>query len=254
MTKILILDIETAPMLGFFWNIWQQNIALNQIKKDWHVLAWAAKWLGDPSSKIFYADQRKARRVEDDRILLKGIWKLLDQADIIITQNGKAFDEKKLNTRFILNGFPPPSSYRHIDTKEIATRKFGFTSNKLEYMSEKLCKRKKLKHKKFPGFELWSECLKGNLNAWKEMERYNKVDVLATEELYLKFRPWDNSITVHPQSDANAPVCNCGSKAFQKAGIRYTNAGAFHRLKCRGCSLEIKHPVNLLKQKKKKKK
>lgn len=253
MTKILVVDIETAPLLGYFWNIWQQDIGLGQIKKDWHVLAWAAKWLGDPPSKIFYADQRKARKVEDDRNLLKGIWKLLDKADIIVTQNGKDFDEKKLNARFILNGFPPPSSYRHIDTKQIASRKFGFTSNKLEYMSEKLCSRKKLKHKKFPGFELWRECLAKNPEAWKEMEVYNKADVLATEELYLKFRPWDNSITVHPQTKGDAPVCNCGSHSFQKAGIRYTNTGAFQRLKCRECGLEMKTALNLLNAKKVKK-
>lgn len=38
-------------------------------------------------------------------------------------------------------------------------------------MTDKLCvKYKKLNHSKFPGMELWRECLKGNSEAWTEME------------------------------------------------------------------------------------
>ena len=50
----------------------------------------------------------------------------------------------------------------------IAKECFGFTSNKLEYMTDKLCKKyKKLKHGKYAGFELWKECLHGNMDAWQ---------------------------------------------------------------------------------------
>src|SRR5690606_2512370 len=108
-------------------------------------------------SKVMYQDQRKAKDVRNDKELLRGIWNLLDEADIVITQNGKAFDVKKLNARFLLNGFQPPSSYRHIDTKILAKKTFALTSSKLEYMTSKLCtKYKKLSHKKYPGFSLWS--------------------------------------------------------------------------------------------------
>src|SRR5271154_973437 len=177
--RVLLFDIETAPMLGYVWSLWENNIALNQLYKDWSVLSWSAKWLEDPPDKIMYADQRSAKNVEDDKNILKQIWKLLDKADIVIAQNGRAFDHKKLNARFVLNGMKPPSTYKIIDTLLIAKKHFAFTSNKLEYMSDKLCtKYKKLKHKEFPGFEMWLECLAGNKKAWKEMELYNKHDVL----------------------------------------------------------------------------
>jgi len=39
--KILLFDIETAPILAYTWDIWDQNIALNQIKQDWFVLSWS---------------------------------------------------------------------------------------------------------------------------------------------------------------------------------------------------------------------
>lgn len=250
--NILFVDIETAPILGYVWGLWENDLGLNQIKSDWHLLAWSAKWLGDPPSKIMYMDQRKARDVTDDKKILRGIWKLLDEANIVITQNGKAFDEKKLNARFILNGFKPPSSYKHIDTKVIATRKFAFTSNKLEYMSEKLCKTyKKQKHSKFSGFELWSECLKGNPKAWKEMERYNKYDVLALEELYLKMQPWDNSVNFNLYRDTEDYICNCGSKSFRKNGFFYSSVGKYQRYYCKSCGAEVKGKHNVLTKEKK---
>ena len=250
--KILVLDIETAPMLGYVWGLWENDISLSQLKSDWHILAWAAKWFNDPPSKVMYKDQRNAKNIEDDKELLKGIWKLMDEADIIITQNGKAFDEKKLNARFILNGFPPPSSYKHVDTKIIAGKKFGFTSNKLEYMSEKLCKNfKKSKHKKFPGFELWTECLKGNKEAWKEMEFYNKYDVLSLEELYKKMQPWDNSINYNLYVDTESLICSCGSTKFHKNGYSYTSVGKYQRYSCANCKAEIRGKNNLFSKEKK---
>src|SRR5271165_5802739 len=137
--KVLVLDIETAPLLGYVWSIWEQNVALNQINSDWHVLSWAAKWLGDSPDKMLYMDQRNAKNIEDDTKILEEIWRLLDEADVVITQNGKSFDIKKLNARFAINGMQPPSSFKQIDTKIIAMKHFGFTSNKLEYMTDKLC-------------------------------------------------------------------------------------------------------------------
>lgn len=246
------MDIETAPILGYVWGLWENNLGLNQIKTDWYILAWAAKWLDDPPHKIIYKDQRNAANIEDDSKLLEGIWKLMDEADIIVTQNGKAFDEKKLNARFILNGFKPPSSYRHIDTKQIANRKFAFTSSKLEYMTYKLNKKyKKQKHAKFSGFELWSECLKGNKKAWKEMEKYNKYDVLSLEELYKKLRPWDNSINFDVYcEDASKQRCVCGSTDFRKYGFKYTNIGKYQRYKCLSCGSEAKDKTNLLRKEK----
>jgi hypothetical protein len=135
--------------------------------------------LGSPVSEVFYWDQSKEPNMRDDKKLLKRLWKLLDEADIVITQNGKSFDEKKANARFIINGLPPPKPFKHIDTKQLAKKRFCFTSNKLEYLAEALgVPFKKLKLKEFPGMELWTECLKRNKRAWAEMKLYNIADVL----------------------------------------------------------------------------
>ena len=177
--------------------------------------------------------------MEDDSSLLVNIWKLLDKADIVITQNGKSFDQKKLYARFVMNGMQPPSSSKHVDTCEIARRRFGFTSNSLEYMTEKICKKyKKLKHAKFAGFKLWTECLKGNKKAWNEMEKYNKNDVLSLEELYTVLMPWHNSINFDLYNEKKEYVCQCGSKRVNANGIHYTATTSVQRLRCVDCGAE----------------
>lgn len=251
--KVLILDIETAPILGYVWRLWDQNVGLNQIKNDWYVLSWAAKWRGAPAKDVMYMDQRKSKNIENDKRMLQGIWKLLDRADIVITQNGVSFDIKRLNARFLINGMAPPSPFKNIDTKLLANKKFGFTSKKLEYMTETLCvKYKKLKHAKFQGFELWAECLKGNEKAWDEMEKYNKYDVLSLEELYDIMEPWDRTIDFNLYTDDTEPVCRCGCKKFHKRGYHYTAAGKFQCYRCSKCGAHTRSRTNLLSKEKRK--
>lgn len=249
--RVLLLDIETAPTLGYVWGLFDQNIALNQIHTDWYIISWSAKWLNDPASKVMYMDQSKAKNIEDDSKILKKMWNLLNEADIVVTQNGKKFDMKKLNARFILNNMGPPSPYRQIDTLVIAKKNFGFTSNKLEYMTKKLCKKnKKSNHKKFSGFELWRECLAGNKAAWAEMKHYNVMDVLSLEELYHKLQPWDNSINFAVYNETSEVQCNCGSIKLQKRGYNHSNAGKYQRYQCMECGKWLSGKQNLFSKQK----
>lgn len=241
--KVLLFDIETAPLEVYTWGIWDVNVALNQIKQDWTVLSWAAKWLG--SDEMMYTDLRASRNKRNDRKLLRDIWRLLDEADIVITQNGRSFDVKKLNARFVINGFQPPSSYRHMDTKIIAKKHFGFTSFKLEYMAEVLdLKFKKSSHKKFIGQDLWTQCLANNQAAWTEMELYNKADVLTLEELYKRISPWDGATSF--SSVAGETVCKCGKTNLIKNGFYYTNSATHQRYKCKSCGAEMRDRKNLI--------
>lgn len=258
--NVLVYDVETAPLLGYCWSLWENNIALNQLKSDFFILSWSAKWLeGEdgtiygPHNKVMYMDQRNSKNIENDKEILIGIWKLLNSADVCITQNGVAFDSKKLAARFLLNGMKPPNPVRNIDTLKIMKKNFALTSNKLEYITKKLCKQHKLDHKKFSGFELWAQCLKGNKDAFKEMERYNKMDVLSLEELYVEhLQKWDNTINFSVYDDSEVSRCICGSGKFQKRGFNYTSTGKFQRFQCVDCSAWFSSKANLLSPQKKK--
>lgn len=245
--KILIYDIETAPLLGYCWSLWQNNVSLNQIYSDWHVLSWAAKFLGEDT--VYYQDQRDAVNVEDDYELLQGIWKLLDECDFVITQNGKKFDQKKLNARFLIHGMKPPSAYRHIDVLQITKAQFGFSSHKLQYMTDLLCKKyKKSTHAKFSGFELWKECLAGNIEAYHEMEEYNTLDILSLEELYLLVAPWDSRLPVFEvYTDDVVP-----DDDWVLEGYVYSNLGKYERFRNVKTGQQRRGQENLLSKEKRK--
>ena len=232
--KVLVWDIETAPIKAWTWGIWEANIGLNQIIEDWSVMAVAWKWLGE--KKVHYMDTRKDPR--NDSELLATIWKLLNEADFAVGQNSIKFDTRKINARLIQNGYGPYAPVRHIDTMRQAKATGMFTSNKLEFLSKTLTDTPKSAHGKYPGFALWAAALAGDVKAWNEMRRYNIRDVEATEQLYLKLRPWDKQ---HPSfvpymEDAGQHRCTrCGSTDLIKKGKRFTNAGEYTRLKCLGC-------------------
>src|SRR6266478_1144512 len=85
--RVLVVDIETSPLLVYVWNLKDQYVGLNQMVQDSHIMAWSAKWLGKPASSIEYRDQRNLK-AGNDLPILRPLWKLLDEAKIVITQNG----------------------------------------------------------------------------------------------------------------------------------------------------------------------
>jgi hypothetical protein len=235
--KILFVDIETWPIIADVWRLFDQNLSLNQIRADWSILAWAAKWRG--KKKIYYKDTGNQKNLRDDSKILPDLWDLMNEADIIVGQNSKRFDVKKINARFLINKIKkchPPADYRQQDTMQMAKKVFGFTSFKLEYMSKALnLENQKLVKREFAGHDLWSECEKGNKRAWAEMRKYNPIDVLATEELYEKLLAWDNSINFNTYHKMHDNVCGCGSTEFTKYGFRHKNGGKYQRYLCVGC-------------------
>jgi uncharacterized protein YprB with RNaseH-like and TPR domain len=200
-----------------------------------------------------YEDQRNAKDIEDDSKIVKSLWKLLDEADIVVTQNGKSFDDKVVNARFLHHGMKPPSTFRHIDTKLIAKKHFRFTSNKLEYMTSKFCKKyKKSGHAKFPGFSMWRECMKGNIEAFDEMKEYNELDVLSLEELYHVLIAWDSTVDFNTYHDSEGFLCTCGNTELKKNGFHYTNLAKYQRYKCTNCGKEYRDGTNLHSKEKRK--
>jgi DNA polymerase elongation subunit (family B) len=229
--KILIFDIETAPNLSYTWGIWEQNVI--KVVRPWYILAFSAKWLrGTQTTKglIDYTNYRKNR--ESDEAIVKEIWKLFNEADIVVAHNGDAFDIKKCSARFTFHGLTPPSPYQTVDTLKIARRTFAFDSNKLDEIGKLLKIGEKLKHE---GFALWERCMAGDKKAWRKMKRYNGQDVRLLEDVYLTFLPWMKS---HPNlgNFAEKPVCpKCGSNKTQFRGVQRLSTGSYRRIQCNNC-------------------
>lgn len=230
--RILILDIETAPNIAYVWGAWKQNIGQKQWLTKSHILSFAAKWLGEDN--IVYFENRK----KNDRRIVRAVFELLDEADIVVAHNGKKFDLPTIIGRGIIHGLPPPSPYTIVDTVEVARRELRLVSNSLANLCEELGLPQKSDHKKFPGFELWLACLRGDDEAWQEMKEYNIDDVISLEALYLRLRPYMRN---HPhvsrstaREEINCP--KCGSDEIQWRGYFYTRAGlSYHKFVCSEC-------------------
>ena len=232
--KILCFDIETSPLCCLTWGLWDQNINTQAILQDWHLISWSAKWLfsDEVISDVLAADEA---RVHNDSRITKSIWKLLDEADIVVSHNGDKFDCKRLNTRFLYNGLPPVSHYLSVDTLIVAKNVFNFSSNKLDYINNYLG----IPQKTETGFELWKNAYFGDPKSLKMMEDYNRNDCEILEDLFLKLRPFiKNFPNLNLWSEENVSVCpNCGSKDLNWNGkYYYTYTGRYKAFRCDNCS------------------
>jgi DNA polymerase elongation subunit (family B) len=231
--RILIVDIETAPNLAYVWGAWKQNIGQEMFIEKGYIMSFAAKWLG--KDKVYYEDNRK----NNDKKIVKALFKLLDEADIVVAHNGRKFDFPTIIGRGCIHGFTPPSPYHIVDTLETARREFRLTNNTLANLCMELKLPLKGGHKKFQGFKLWKECIKGNSEAWDEMETYNIQDIVSLEALYLRLRPY---MKTHPNvirmdNDKGLMACpKCGSTNLQWRGYYYSRSGlCYRRFVCKDC-------------------
>ena len=238
--KILIFDLENAPTKAAVWGMWKQNINLAAITEEWYMLSWSAKWLFDTETYSDVLTPEESKEGTDKRIM-ESLWEFIDHADILIGHNINGFDVQKMNTRFVLNNIMPPSPYQTIDTLYAARKNFAFTSNKLDY----LCKQFGVSQKADNGgMDRWMGCMDGNPNDLLEMEKYNRQDIVASEELYLAMRPYIKS---HPNvalyMDSDEPLCRiCGSKSikwlYDEKGdpkFYYTSVNKYHVYQCSDC-------------------
>lgn len=227
--KILIVDIETAPSIAYIWQVWKANIGFKQVKERGYLMSYAAKWLG--SDDVMYNENRHG----DDKGLVQDLISLFDQADVVIAHNADKFDVPTVNARAVYHKIPPPSPYKTIDTLKVAKSQFRMERNTLQFLSYYLGVEEKEEHERFPGFELWLQCLKQNDEAWAEMRVYNIQDVLTLEQVYLRLRPWMRNPPNHGVH-SDVPVCPaCGGTHLHKRGTYSTNVSTFQRYNCLDC-------------------
>ena len=230
--RICLLDIETAPNLGHVWGMWEQDVI--DVERDWYMLSFAYKWLGEakihvralPDYKKFKTDKH------DDRELVRDLWNVFDEANVIIAHNGDRFDIKKSNARFIVHGLKPPSPFVSVDPLKIARKHFKFDSNRLDDLGRYLGVGRKIAH---TGKKLWLGCVEGDERSWRTMRRYNRHDVELLERVYTRLRGW---ATTHPDLSiyTRSHCCpSCQSARITQQGVKLTKTGHRQQYKCLDC-------------------
>ncbi len=232
--RILIFDIETSQLVAKLWSL-RNNDYVNpeRVLKDWMIICWSAKWLFDDkilSDKLTPAEAKRG----DDKRVTRSLWKLLNEADIVVAHNGDRFDIKKVNARFLKYGLGHPNYYKSIDTLKVARKEFALTSNKLDYICKYLGIDAKIDT---GGIALWDAAEDGDQKALDKMSRYCDNDVVILEELYLEIRPY---IRNHPSLEqyVDGKACpNCGSKELKESGVYRTQKRAYTAYRCECKSL-----------------
>lgn len=229
--RILVYDIETSPALGWVWGKWDQNVLA--FEQDWSIMCFAYKWLGQDEIGF-----ERVKRVPNDKALTKKLHRLFDQADVVISHNGKRFDQRRAQARFLKHGLGPASPFQEIDTLRESRTYFGDLSHKLDDIGRRHDLGKKVGHQ---GFTLWLDCMNGDESAWATMEEYNRQDVALLEKVYLMLRPYIGTPgrTAHPnmghwrKGDSTCP--KCGSTDLVRRGFHRTSVSEFQTLHCKDC-------------------
>lgn len=228
--NILALDIETAPILAYTWGLWDQNIAINQIKEHPRIICFTAKWIGRKGKVIFKSEYHHSRKE-----MLQALYDLLDEADIVTGWNSERFDIPWIEGELQVEGIPRPSPFKSVDLMKTFRKHSRMPSNKLDYASQRLLGESKVTH---TGFQMWRDCIEPDVDpkvkakAWALMKKYAIHDTELLEPLWNALSPY---IKVPYLDDVPAGVCpfpHCGSLDIQKRGYRRTQASVFQRLVC----------------------
>ena len=226
--RVLIIDIESKPLTGYFWGLWKQNIGTSQIIDSGGMMCFAAKWLG--SDEIIFSSEFS----DGHRDMVYKVWGLLDEADMVVTYNGDRYDIKRINNEFLKEGFTPPSPFKSIDLYKTNKVRFDLPSKKLDYIAELTGSGNKLKHQ---GFDLWVGCMEGDPEAWQTMQEYNEQDVLLTERVYIKLLPWLTNIPHMGMFSGNGTACPyCGVDSLVDDGrTTKTHVQEYTLYQCTNC-------------------
>lgn len=230
--RLLIFDIETSPHSVFVWDMKPNYISTEQMIQQGRVLCFSWKWLGDKSTQFCggFEGKRSYER------MVRKAHALLTEADGVIHFNGDRFDIPMLHKEMVELGMTPPAPSVSHDLLKVVRQKFRFPSNKLSYVAKRLGLGSKVHHK---GLELWIKCMAGDRRAWAKMTQYNKQDVVLTERLYLKLRPWmEMHLDLGLWMEDDKIVCpKCQGDRLLSSGLFPIRGGGgtYRRWRCQKC-------------------
>ena len=226
--RVLTLDIETSPAQVYVFDLFNQNISINQIIEPTRVISFTAKWLGEDAK--FYGEDTLTHTE-----LIEKAFQLLSEADAVVTYNGDRFDIPHLNREFAELRLGRPEPFASIDLYKVVKKHHKFLSKKLAYITGRLELSGKRENS---GWPLWIGCVNGEAWAWQEMREYNLQDVVTTEELYLELLVWiDNhpNVSLFKEPDDRPHCPRCGDPKIVKQGFKRTKVGKFQQYQCLAC-------------------
>lgn len=241
MPRILVLDIETQRGVVETWDLFPNYIPIDSVIVPKRILCFAAKWAGQ--KKVMFHAAWEDDDVDAYCAMVAAAHDLLSEADVVVTWNGDRFDLHHFNAAFERLELGPPAPYRSLDLIKTVKKHFkhGELSSKLDWYAWQYLGERKTNH---GGTDLWRDIRYGTeaekLRAQRIMTKYNKQDVVLTEKLFDRFRPWTgvNFAIFEPDLDENGRLKKCShclSENIESRGWAPALTYAHQRFFCRDC-------------------
>jgi hypothetical protein len=238
--RILLYDLETMQNIVASFQLWSRgglSIPHQNVIQEKYIVTASWKWLGERKvHAVATTDfpELYDKNPHSDLMVVKKLYDVMMQADIIVAHNGDQYDVKYLNGRILLNGLPPLPPIRTVDTKKVASRMFLLNSNRLDALGKMLGLGRKL----HTDGQWWLDILLGpdekRRKAIKQMIRYNKQDVLLLEEIFNKLRPFmPDYVNRQLYTGERGIQCTkCGSTHYQSRGVHHAKTRSYRRYQC----------------------
>lgn len=236
--RIIFVDLESLP------NLRQGLIKWTRLG-DWpgrtmklsSIICFGYKELGENKTHCVNAwDFPKWKKdVNNDYEVVNKAYKILKDADCIVTHNGKKFDWKLLQTRLLANGLPALPRIVHIDTLQVVRQNLYMFSNALGELGKELLNDDKMEN---GGWQLWVDVWDRKKSAQDIMTQYCKKDVELLEKLFLKLRPFIKNIPNYGiyKNDELGKYCpTCGGVDLKKRGTRIQRHSFIQSYQCKTC-------------------
>ncbi len=253
--KVLTLDIERVPgrasvrhrglaITGDFWDLggWKHTIG-RRIHAD-DVIEWprticaAWKWYDNPD--VHFAAEWEVGGYDG---FMRRLWDVVDTCDVIVGHNMAGFDERHLLGGWAEMGLPAPSPYKIIDTLKVARGRFSMESNTLDALAKRLGV-----DAKTDKYDVTTAkaAVAGDRDAQAKLSEYNRGDIIASEALFDRPRPYAKGIPHLGMWTDDPLACpNCGATMRLTGKRVHANVQAYEALTCPTCGAHARGTTTL---------
>ena len=253
--RVVTLDIERIPgrarvkhrgltIEGEFWDLsgWKHTIG-RRIHAD-DVLEWprtiCAAWKWYDQADVEFAAEWEVGGYDG---FMRAVWDVFNDADLIIGHNADRFDARHLTGGWAEMGLPAPSPYKVVDTLKIARGTFAYESNTLDALNRRLGI--DAKTDKYDA-RIARAAVNGDKEAQETLSAYNRGDIIASEALFDRLRPFARGIPHLGMWTDDALACpSCGHTMTATGKTVHANVQRYEHLACPNCGSHARGTATL---------
>ena len=253
--RVVTLDIERIPGRVRTWHrgftiegdVWDLNALKDITRRRIHaddMIEWprtiCAAWKWYDAEGVEFAAEWEVGGYDG---FMRAVWDVFDQADLIIGHNADRFDARHLMGGWAEMGLPAPSPYKVIDTLKIARGTFAYESNTLDALNKRLGI--DAKTDKYNA-QIAKDAVNGDIPSQRILEEYNRGDIIASEALFDRLRPFAKGIPhLGMWTDDEMACPSCGSTMTATGKTVHANVQRYEHLHCDNCGAHARGTARL---------